>query len=143
MGLFKSEEEKAAEQAERACVEAAQAAARAEAAKKAAEAKRRAGPVGQAGVAKEAGLRFYEVQLDVGVTQGSATFGEASGSETRSAAHPGHAGEIEALGWKLEHVGYVYQVTGEETTDKFVTTGQRVAVSGKTVGIYLFRNTSA
>lgn len=141
MGLFKSEEEKAAEQAERARVEAARASAQAEAAKQAAEKRRQSGPVGQAEVAKQAGLRFYEVQLDVGTTQGSATFGEATGSETRSSTHLGTLGEIEALGWQLEHVGYVYQVTGEETTDKFVTTGQRVAVSGKTVGIYLFRST--
>jgi hypothetical protein len=140
MGMFKSDEEKAAEKAERERVEAARQKALQAAAVEAAEHKRIAGPVGQAEVAKQAGLRFYEVQLDVGMTSGSATFGEATGTETRSSTHLGTLGEIEALGWRLEHVGYVYQVTGEETTDKFVTTVQRVAVSGKTVGIYLFRN---
>ena len=34
-------------------------------------------------------------------------------------------------------------VTGETSTDRVFVTGQAIAVSGITVGVYLFRNTSA
>jgi hypothetical protein len=43
-------------------------------------------------------------------------------------------------GWRLEHVGHVFVVTSESSRDKFLRTGQQTAVSGGTIGIYLFRN---
>jgi hypothetical protein len=53
--------------------------------------------------------------------------------------HAGTLAAIEAVGWKLEHVGYVFMITGESSRDKFLATGERTAVSGQTIGIYLFR----
>jgi hypothetical protein len=47
---------------------------------------------------------------------------------------------IEAIGWRLEHVGHVFVVTSESSRDKFLRTGQQTAVSGDTIGIYLVRN---
>ncbi|KQY56108.1 hypothetical protein ASD11_16730 [Aeromicrobium sp. Root495] len=147
MGLFKSEEERLAAQAERERVEAARQVAQAEQDKKDAAARafaaRAASPVGRAELAHEAGHRFFEIQLDVSQTQGTAFFGEVRGNESRSDAHLGVLGEIEAVGWRLEHAGYVFVETGQESTDKFVSTGQRIAVTGKTVGIYLFRRAEA
>ncbi len=49
--------------------------------------------------------------------------------------------EIEAVGWQLLHVGYVYVPTGESSRDKFLASGQYTAISGETVGVYLFRTT--
>lgn len=46
---------------------------------------------------------------------------------------------IERQGWKLEHAGYVFRVTGSESRDKFLASGQQEAVSGEIIGIYLFR----
>lgn len=143
MGLFKSEEERAAERAERERVQAAQqqarAAQQAQAAQEQAAREHAASPLGRAEAAHAAGHGFFEIQLDVGQTQGVATFGEARADERRTDAHLGVLGAIEQVGWRLEHVGYVFVQTGQESTDKFVTTGQRIAVTGKTVGIYLFR----
>jgi hypothetical protein len=34
-------------------------------------------------------------------------------------------------------------VTGETSRDKFLASGQNVAVNGKTMGVYLFRNTGS
>lgn len=143
MGLFKSEDERAAERAERERAEAERQRLMADMARHAeaeqAAARHAASPLGRAEAAFAAGHRFFEIQLDVGLTQGSATFGEVRGAEQRSDAHLGVLGQIEEAGWRLEHAGYVFVETGQESTDKFITTGQRIAVTGKTVGIYLFR----
>jgi hypothetical protein len=62
---------------------------------------------------------------------------------TRAVTHAGTLAAIEAVGWRLEHVGYVFVVTSESSRDKLLASGQQVAVSGRTLGIYLFRNTDA
>ena len=142
--VFKTAEERAAERAQREAEVASAQAAQAEQAKAAEEARKRtaflATPVGAATAAKEAGQEFFEVQLQVGVHAGSAGFGSADGRHTTSSS-ASILGEIEKLGWRLEQAGYVYVVTGESSTDHFMVTGQEVAVSGITVGVYLFRNT--
>jgi hypothetical protein len=144
--MFKSAEERAAERAQREAEEARAQAAKAEQDKAAEEERERAAflatPVGAATAAKEAGQQFFEVQLEVGAHAGSAGFGSADGRRTQSSS-AAILGEIEKLGWRLEHAGYVYIVTGETSTDRVFVTGQAVAVSGVTVGVYLFRNASA
>jgi len=73
----------------------------------------------------------------------TAQFGVATtrpSKRTKSRSHAGTLAAIEAVGWKLEHVGYIFMMTGESSRDKFMASGQQTAVSGKTIGIYLFRN---
>lgn len=136
MAFGKTAEQKAAEQAAKAQREAAQAE----------ERKRKeflATPVGQATAAKEQGQGFFEVQLTVGSSQRDSTIWGGNNfalSKTTTANHAGTLAAIESVGWRLEHVGYVFVVTSESSRDKFMASGQQVAVSGNTVGIYLFRN---
>lgn len=130
--MFKSAEEREAELRER---EAARA--------RAEEEQRRqeflASPIGAATAAKEAGQRFFEIQLEVGAHHGTAGFGSAEGRRT-TASSAEVLSEIEQLGWRLEHVGYVYMVTGETSTERVFLSGAATAVSGVTVGVYLFRS---
>jgi hypothetical protein len=63
--------------------------------------------------------------------------------ENHTATHAGTLAAIESLGWRLEHVGYIFMITGESSSDRRLGTGKNTAVSGETVGIYLFRNTDA
>jgi hypothetical protein len=49
-------------------------------------------------------------------------------------------GEIEKLGWRLEHAGYYFMITGETSTARVFASGEATAVNGITVGVYLFRN---
>lgn len=141
MGLFKSDEEKAREEAERE-QEAQQAAARREAAQH--ERARQAwlaSPIGQATAARDAGQAFFEVQLQVGRHEHEAMWGMrdySSSEETASSA--GVLGEIEKVGWRLEHVGYVFKMTGQSSSERILFSGEQTSVSGVTVGIYLFRN---
>jgi hypothetical protein len=117
--VFRSAEERAAgkqaRQAEQARVEAA----RADRARLAEEQRQRqalvATPIGAAAVAKEEGHPFLEVQLEVGSHIGSAGFGSADGRRTASSSAV-ILGEIEKLGWRLEHAGYYFMITGETST---------------------------
>lgn len=46
---------------------------------------------------------------------------------------------IEDEGWKLHTAQYVYIQLGEDSRNKWFHSGQRVAVKGKIVGMYLFQ----
>ncbi len=143
--VFKSAEEREAERREREAAEAREQAARAEQARIAAEQHKRdafmATPIGAATLAKEAGQAFFEVQLEVGGHTGSAGFGSTDGRRTTSSS-AGTLGEIEKLGWRLQHAGYYFMVTGETSTARVFMSGEATAVSGVTIGVYLFRNSA-
>ena len=140
--MFKSSEEREAERVEREAEAARAEAARAEADAAAAQAREQAAfastPVGAATMAKQAGQEFFEVQLEVGSDSGSASLGAAAGRRT-SMSSAQTLGEIEQVGWRLEHVGYVFMVTGENSTARVFMSGEVTSVSGVTVGAYLFR----
>jgi hypothetical protein len=142
--MFKSAEERAAARREREAEEAREQAALAEEAQLEEEERRReeflAAPVGAATAAMEEGETFFEVQLEVGSNIGSAGFGSIDGQHSVSSSAR-TLGEIERLGWRLEHVGYFFMITGETSTARVFVSGDNTAVSGVTVGVYLFRNT--
>jgi hypothetical protein len=143
--VFKSAEEREAERREREAAQARAEAARAEQARFAEEQRKldafRATPVGAATLAKEAGRAFFEVQLEVGGHTGSAGFGSADGRRTTSSSAD-TLGEIEKLGWRLEHAGYYFMITGETSTARVFVSGEATAISGVTIGVYLFRNSA-
>lgn len=141
MGLFSSDEDRARKEAER--QEAERALAEQQRARKQARAEQEwaASPLGQATTALEAGHVFFEIQLEVGRAEGQAMWGTrdyASAEQITSSAEL--LGEIERLGWRLEHVGYVFQMTGQSSTERMFVSGEESAISGVTLGIYLFRH---
>jgi hypothetical protein len=141
MAFGKSAEEK---EAERAADKAASDQRVAQAAQQQAAAQFLASPIGQATTAKQQKQGFLEVQLTVGSSQRVASFFNptpAGSGENRTATHAGTLAAIESVGWHLEHVGYIFMITGESSSDRMLGGGQNTAVSGETVGIYLFRNT--
>ena len=144
--MFKSSQEREAEHRERDAQQAREQAARAEQEQAAEEQRKQAAflatPVGAATAAKEAGQQFFEAQLEVGGHIGTAGFGSTDGRRTASSS-AAILGEIENVGWRLEHAGYFYMVTSETSSDRVFLTGQATAVSGVTVGVYLFRNTAS
>jgi hypothetical protein len=141
--MFKSSEEKEAERKEREADKAREEAAAAQRAKDAEEQRKRAAflatPVGAATTAKEAGHRFFEAQLQVGGHEGTAGFGSTTSRRT-AASSAVTLEEIEKLGWRLEHASYFFMITRESSTDHFMVSGQDTAISGVTMGVYLFRN---
>lgn len=143
--MFKSSEDREAARREREAERTRAEAAQAEQARVAEEQRKReaflATPAGAATAAKEAGQPFFEVQLEVGRHTGSAGFGVADGSHV-TASSAVTLGEIEKLGWRLEHAGYYFMITGETSTSRVFVSGEATSVNGVTVGVYLFRNTA-
>jgi hypothetical protein len=129
----KTEDEKAAEQAEK--DEARQA----KADQRAAEAYWRT-PVGKATAAFQNGDGFFQLESEVSALAGAPS---GFGSSTNVIRHRGGPtdvlGQIEAIGWRLEHVGYVFIETGSTSTNRVLSTGQGTVTRGNVTGIYLFR----
>jgi len=133
-GIFKKSDEERA--AERDALDAAKE-------KEKADAQHRAWlatPLGMATAAKESGNGFFEIELEIGSSKRSVSFGSADFGNHRKSDFSGLLSQIENAGWKLEHVGYYFMITGETSRDKFLASGQNTAVNGKTMGVYLFRN---
>lgn len=100
-------------------------------------------PIGQASIAFENGNGFFEIELEINFSVRQVAFGMADFKMAgKKRDFTGLLSEIESVGWRLEHVGYYFMITGESSRDKFMASGQSTAVSGKTMGVYLFRNAS-
>lgn len=141
----KTEEERAAEDARRQA-EAQRQATEREAARVAAEqedARRRylASSVGQADTARQRGARFFQISLKESEVKGKSSDWGYSQS-TRITTVQGATdvlGQIEELGWHLEHVGYVFVETGAIDRNKAFSGGTVTRTDGYVQGTYLFR----
>jgi hypothetical protein len=99
-------------------------------------------PLGKATQAKESGNGFFEIELEIAISTRSVVFGtgDFAYGKNKKTDYSELLSQIESIGWRLEHVGYYFMITGEESRDKFLASGQHTAVKGKTMGVYLFRN---
>lgn len=100
-------------------------------------------PVGQAQIAKQNGARFFEIEIPHSTVGGYANAMWGSGTTHRMTPHggaPDLLGQIEQLGWRLEHASWVFVQTGQSSRDKIMSSGQSTAVTGEVVGVYLFRS---
>ncbi|HEY3718347.1 MAG TPA: hypothetical protein VGL39_27810 [Jatrophihabitantaceae bacterium] len=121
MALFKSDEERAA---------------RAE--QKAADAYA-SSPLGRAEAAHESGDGFFQLELDISHLTGASSVGSSTGRLKHTGGRPDLLGQIEDVGWRLEHAGYVFVETGATTTNRALGSGQGMVTKGVVRGIYLFR----
>lgn len=124
MAFRKTEEEKAARDAERKAEAYA------------------SSPVGQAEAAHRRGDGFFQIELEISKIGGLGTysaFGSSGNAVKHTGGRPDLLGQIEDVGWRLEHVGYVFVETGATTSNRFGGTGQGVVTRGQVMGVYLFR----
>lgn len=95
-------------------------------------------PVDRARAAFENGDRFFQVQLvvnEVTVIYPSLTRTDNRMNETEGLA--GLLGDIESVGWRLDHVGYTFM---EKAVVKGIQNSREATwAAGQTIGIYLFR----
>ena len=99
-----------------------------------------ASPAGQARSARIDGRTIFQIDVPLSQTTGRTVAMEgAYANSTKTEDYSMVIQSIEEEGWHLEHVGYVYRLTGSESRDKFFASGQQEAVSGEIVGIYIFR----
>ncbi|MGI9157406.1 MAG: hypothetical protein ACR2FG_12365 [Marmoricola sp.] len=100
-----------------------------------------ASPVGQARTAYEQGDHLFQVDFEV-MRQTAEIVAMMGSYNTKKANTPtAILNAIVAEGWELITGSFVFVVQGEQSRDKFMASGQNVAVKGATVGYYLFRRT--
>lgn len=98
-----------------------------------------ASPVGQARTAFEQGDRLFQVDFEV-MNQTAEIVAMIGSYNTKKANNPTAVlNAIASEGWELITGSFVFVVQGEQSRDKFLSSGQNVAVKGATVGYYLFR----
>jgi hypothetical protein len=119
-----------------------------QAAKEAAEAARRAEkeraaflrtPVGQARTAFERGDQLFQYSHSV-ESQEAVIVAMVGGRTTRTTSDPSEIlNAVAREGWDLVNGSFIFREQGQESRDKFLSSGQNVAIKGTTVGYYLFR----
>jgi hypothetical protein len=105
-----------------------------------AQAKYLASPIGQAETAYQAGQMFFQLTTNISKIEGkSSDWNYSQSTRTRRFNATDTLGQIEEMGWHLEHVGYVFVETGEVARSKALSSGSVTRTQGYVEGIYLFR----
>jgi hypothetical protein len=108
-----------------------------------AQAKYLASPVGKAETAYQAGQMFFQFMVNISQIEGqSSDWNYSQSTQTKRFNATDTLGQIEEMGWKLEHVGYVFVETGEVARAKALSSGSVTRTQGYVEGIYLFRRHS-
>jgi hypothetical protein len=105
-----------------------------------ARAKYLASPVGKAEAAYQAEQTFFQLTINISEIEGrSSDWSYSQSTQTERFNAVDTLGQIEELGWRLEHVGYVFVETGEVAPGKMMSSGSVSRMQGYVEGIYLFR----
>jgi len=109
-----------------------------------ARAKYLASPVGKAEAAYKAGQMFFQLTTNISQIEGrSSDWNYGQSTQTKRLNATDTLGQIEEMGWHLEHVGYVFVETGEVARAKALSSGSVTRTQGYVEGIYLFRRSSS
>ncbi|WP_040896321.1 hypothetical protein [Streptomyces griseoaurantiacus] len=100
-------------------------------------------PVGQARQSFERGDLVYQCSIDVMSQQAVivAMVGSTTTQRTKDSAVVLNA--VCREGWELVNGSFVFVEQGQQSRDKFMSSGQNVAIRGETVGYYLFKRCEA
>jgi hypothetical protein len=134
MSIFKKETEE-----ERAAKDAAKAAERAEKERQAFLQT----PVGRARTAFERGDQLFQYSHEV-ESQDAVIVAMVGSATTQKSSDPSEIlNAVAREGWELVTGSFVFREQGQQSRDKFMSSGQNVAIKGTTVGYYLFRRALA
>jgi hypothetical protein len=100
-------------------------------------------PAGRARLAFESGDEL--LQFSIGVMNQKAIVVAMVGANTSKKTTDPSAvlNSVSNEGWELVTGSFVFVEEGQESRDKFASSGQNVATKGTTVGYYLFRRSEA
>jgi hypothetical protein len=102
-----------------------------------------ASPPGQARIAKQTGQRFFQLVLPIENVDRTSLAKLSHNMDTRVRDTSDVVGAlltaVDDEGWDLIEAGYVFRQTGGASRDKFLASGQQIAVMGDTLGVYLFK----
>lgn len=96
-------------------------------------------PVGQARLAHERGDVVFQLAMPLR-SQKAVIVPMAGGTSAASEKDwTAELNDVVREGWDLLSGSAVYVQTGQESRDKFMASGQNVAISGQVIGYYLFK----
>ena len=96
-------------------------------------------PAGRARLAFEAGDELFQFSIDV-MNQKAIVVAMVGANTSKKATDPSAVlNSVSNEGWELVTGSFVFVEEGQESRDKFASSGQNVATKGTTVGYYLFR----
>lgn len=96
-------------------------------------------PAGRARAAFERGDQVFQYSANV-MSQKAIIVAMVGSNTSRRTSDPSEIlNSVCNEGWELVNGSFVFVETGQQSRDKFLASGQNVAVSGATVGYYLFR----
>lgn len=104
-------------------------------------------PVGEARVAFEAGARIFQYETNVKSTKsvvrpillGSSAMGKETFGSRLGRGPVDTLNAVANEGWEIVNGSFVFVETGQQSRDKFMASGQQVAVSGTVIGYYVFK----
>jgi hypothetical protein len=96
-------------------------------------------PAGQARIAYECGDHVFQYSIDVMSQQAIIVAMVGSTTSQRTADPTAILNSVCHEGWELVSGSFVFVEQGQQSRDKFMASGQNVAIKGTTVGYYLFR----
>jgi hypothetical protein len=96
-------------------------------------------PQGQARAAYAAGDQIFQFSMDV-MSQQAVIVAMVGSTATQRTVDPSAVlNDVAREGWDLVNGSFVFVEQGQQSRDKFLASGQNVAIKGETVGYYLFR----
>lgn len=98
-----------------------------------------ASPMGRARRAFERGDSVFQVAIDVMNQQAIIVAMVGSNTLQRTSDPTDILNSVCREGWELVNGSFVFVERGQQSRDKFMASGQNVAIKGMTVGYYLFR----
>jgi hypothetical protein len=102
-----------------------------------------ASPAGQARTAFERGDQLFQFEIDVKNTQAVVIPMVTATTNTSSTDPVEILNSVCHEGWELVNGSFVFHELGSESRDKFMASGQNIAVKGTVIGYYLFRRSEA
>jgi hypothetical protein len=96
-------------------------------------------PAGKARTAFERGDHVFQYSIDV-MSQEAVIVAMVGSSTNQKTVDPSVVlNSVCNEGWELVNGSFVFLEQGQQSRDKFLASGQNVAIKGTTVGYYLFR----
>lgn len=100
-------------------------------------------PAGQARLAYERGDHVFQYSFDVMSQQALIVAMVGSRTAKRTNDPVAVLNSVCHEGWELVNGSFVFVEEGAQSRDKFMSSGQNVAIKGTTVGYYLFKRCDA
>jgi hypothetical protein len=100
-------------------------------------------PAGRARLAYRAGDRVFQYSIDVMNQQAIVVKLSGSTTSSRTGDPTAILNSVCREGWEIVSADFPFVMTGQQSRDKFLSSGQNVAIGGTVFGYYVFKRCDA